>query len=190
MSANTTEFDRREFLKIVFGTLAATAVSGSAHASPILDDIPVSEPYRLELEGEYFFDPLHDWGQIVLPTWREKLAENYAFSTLTVDQQDGVICEALGVENFAEHPSFDRGDWLGSQIDIENLSLREAAMIGPYWPGIEIFEFLGWDEASRLGVEIIEGDHPGSTFMAAQFVGDVKVLNGEIANLGMNLVVL
>ena len=63
-------------------------------------------------------------------------------------------------------------------------------MIGPYWPGVEIFENLGWDKARILGVQIIEGDHPGSSFMAARFVGDVETLNREIAEFGMNLVVV
>ena len=182
--------NRRDFLKIVFGTVATTMVSGKLGVSPVAGDIPVFEAYRLELEGEYLFDPLHDWGQVVLPTWREKLEGNDNFSSLTVDQQDCVICEALGVDDFAEYPSFNREEWLGTQIDIEGLSMREAAMIGPYWPGVEIFEQLGWEQADTLGVQLIDGDHPGSSFMAAQFIGDVETLNPKIAEFGMNLTVV
>ena len=190
MSAENIEINRRDFLKIVFGTVAATLAPRGTGVFLVAEDIPVFEPYRLELEGEYLFDPLHDLGQVVLPTWREKLEGNDNFSYLTVDQQDCVIREALGVDDFAEYPSFDREEWLGTQIDIEDLSMREVAMIGPYWPGVEIFEQLGWEQADTLGVQLVEGDHPGSSFMAAQFIGDVETLNIKIAEFGMNLAVV
>ena len=125
MSARIIEINRRDFLKIVFGTVATTAILGKVGVSIATDNykMPVSEPYRLELEGEYFFDPLHDWDQVTLPTWRERLEDKYAFSSLTFNQQDEAICDALGLEDISDYSPFDREEWLSRQIDIEDLSM-------------------------------------------------------------------
>ena len=42
---------------------------------------------------------------------------------------------------------------------------------------MEFFESMDGDELDLLGVEIIEGDHPGSTYYAAELRGDVDAAN-------------
>jgi len=49
----------------------------------------------------------------------------------------------------------------------------------------EIFD----EDASRLGLELIDGDHPGSDFVGIAFRGNVTELNRELEQLGMNLII-
>jgi len=44
-------------------------------------------------------------------------------------------------------------------------------------------------DAFRLGLELIDGDHPGSDFVGIAFRGNVTELNRELEQLGMNLII-
>lgn len=50
---------------------------------------------------------------------------------------------------------------------------------------LEFFESMDGDELDLLGVEIIEGDHPGSTYYAAELRGDVDAANKVAINAGI-----
>lgn len=56
---------------------------------------------------------------------------------------------------------------------------------GPQGRALAFFESLPFATQQALGVEIIEGDHPGSTYFAAELRQDIESANREAANLGL-----
>jgi hypothetical protein len=69
------EITRRDFLKVVFATTTAAAVSGAVPLWPAdANDRPVSKPFNLTIDdSNYLVDPNFDYGSIRLPTHREHL---------------------------------------------------------------------------------------------------------------------
>jgi len=58
-----------------------------------------------------------------------------------------------------------------------------------YGPGIEIYEQMSREQARDLGLELVDGDHPGSSFVGVAYHGDIESLNEGLERLGMNLVI-
>ena len=85
-------------------------------------------------------------------------------------------------------PNFDYDD-VSADVDIDSLSDYQAAQYTPYNTGIEIFEYFSWDESRRLGLGLVEGDHPGSSFVGVAFNGEIGELNAALAAVGLNLIV-
>ena len=56
---------------------------------------------------------------------------------------------------------------------------------GPQGQAMDFFEGLDLDIRERLGVEIIEGDCPGSSYFAAELHSSIKSANRTAAALGM-----
>ena len=66
--------NRRDFIKFVFGTASAAAVSGALPLWPTTAIArPIAEPARLALDYDYLVDPDFDCFP-VLPTYREFLS--------------------------------------------------------------------------------------------------------------------
>jgi len=85
-------------------------------------------------------------------------------------------------------PEFDYGD-LPEDLDFDSLGDYQAAQYTPYGAGIEIFEHFGWDKSRRIGLGLVEGDHPGSSFVGVAFSGEIEELNAALAAAGLNLIV-
>ena len=74
--------------------------------------------------------------------------------------------------------------WLAERIDFDYVD---------YWPrsaGLQgealcFFENLGRDVRNALGVVIVEGDHPGSSYFAAELQNDIADANKQATLLGL-----
>ena len=47
------------------------------------------------------------------------------------------------------------------------------------------FDSLDFDTLDELGIKIVEGEYPGSTYYAAELMGDVEVANAVASRLGV-----
>jgi len=79
--------------------------------------------------------------------------------------------------------------WLDTKIEYEDLGAWQAAQFSPYKAGLDFYQHLSVEAADNLGLELVEGDHPGSSFVDVAFYGDVDELNRHIQRLGLNLIV-
>ena len=70
------ETSRRDFMKIVFATTTAVAVSGATTLWPETAlTRPISKPFNLALDdSSYLVDPSFDFSPVSLPTNRERLS--------------------------------------------------------------------------------------------------------------------
>ena len=50
----------------------------------------------------------------------------------------------------------------------------------------EYFEALDYETQDALGVDIIEGEHPGSTYYAAELRQDIDYANQVARDMGMD----
>lgn len=74
--------------------------------------------------------------------------------------------------------------WLDSEVDWMQME---------YWPtgwggqgkAMAFFEQLGRDVLNAIGVVIVEGEHPGSTYFAAELYADIAQANAATAQLGL-----
>lgn len=182
---------RRSFLKIIFETAPLAVLAASVPAALLWPtdarSRPVAEPYVLALDDEgYLIDPSYYDFPIELPT----RFEYYDLSSLTEQQQITVVAEEILGSSREEAMDLLQSGWFDEECEIEELSDRDGMAYTEYAPGIEIFEYLGAEEAEDLGFRFVEGDHPGSSFMGTQFLGDVEVLNQALLQRGHNLVVM
>ena len=198
---NTT-VSRRDFLKIVFGTASAAALT---HPLSLLwpeeaAARPLADPYILGLDDSgYLIDPAYDW-RTEYPPVREEVG----YDTCTLRGKLSVFEEQLGLDEMMKYTNKplsqwnrndlaeverDYNEWLDEPREPETLSFREGALRSPYWPGIEIYEQL-WQEIAALGLVYVEGDAPfGSSFCGVRYDGDLIDLNNALAKGGLNMVV-
>jgi hypothetical protein len=188
----STEISRRDFLKIVFASTSAVAVSGASALWP-LDALPrpVAEPVYLEIDGSgYIVDPRFDYCDLDVPTYRE-------YHSLVGFRKDELKGELQDIFDKIEHLVSDPDnwsideveEWLDASMDIADMGTWEGMRYTHYGPAIQIYEQMSRQDAYRLGLELIDGDHPGSDFVGIAFRGDVTKLNKELEQLGMNLVI-
>lgn len=199
---NTT-VSRRDFLKIVFSTASAAVLT---HPLSLLwpeEAIarPLEDPYVLERDDlGYLFDPDFDW-DTEYPTVRDELE----YDKLSLDEKLDVFEREIGLRwmmmDYANKPisewneddlagvEIDYDGWLNNPRDPEYMSFHELAMRSCYWPGVEIYNHLGDEKASALGLAYIEGDHPGSSFCAVHSAGDLANLNKALTKSGLNMLV-
>lgn len=204
---------RRDFLKVVFATIPATAVSG-----PLKNiwpsgafDRPVEEPYIISIDDSgYLYDPNFNYDDQQLPSgrehceydnksWDEKkyflemecdAAENYQI-THADEFSDGWNGEYTEAQYRSMEASIQ--DWLDEPIDIEELSMLEGMTYTEHWPVTEIMSGLSSKDADALMLAFVEGEHPGSSFAGVKYIGDISdlgILNNALAQKGMNLVVI
>jgi hypothetical protein len=201
---------RRELLRIIFKTAPAAALVAT---HPVLADallpqwpkekqhLNSHDPVLMALNGGYLIDPDFDYDALELPT----VAEYEHVSEMTDEQRLALylewhdeeaydlIVKALEVEELdeysVEHLSIldpHYVEWLNGSIDVEYMGPYQSAMHSEYWIGIELLEELG-SNATELGLCLVEGDHPGSSFCGVRFVGDPDVLNTQLYQRGINL---
>ena len=180
--------NRRDFIKFVFGTASAAAVSGVLPLWPTTAIArPIAEPARLALDYDYLVDPDFDCFP-VLPTYREFLSleglsghklrktlekEHERFEHLLKDPANWFVSEIK--------------DWLDSHIEPDDMSPWNAAQYTAYGAGILLYESLPFENTMELNLNLVEGDCPGSSFCGVHFSGDVEELNNGLRSLGINL---
>jgi hypothetical protein len=75
-------------------------------------------------------------------------------------------------------------NWLAEDVDWSQME---------YWPSgwtgqgkaLRFFEQLGREITDAIGVVIVEGDHPGSSYFAAELETDIEDANAATQNLGL-----
>ncbi len=187
------ELNRREFLKIVFASTSVVAVSGASTLWPS-DQLtrPVEEPVYLEVdEAGYIIDPRFDYCDLCPPTHREY------HSLVGLGKKDlraALTNEPGLIENLVVDPdnwSLEEIDgWLDEYVDLSEMGTWEGMKYTHYGPAIEIYQQMDHRIAGEIGLELVDGDHPGSDFVGIAFHGNIADLNSELERLGMNLIVL
>ena len=185
------ELTRRDFIKTVFATASLAAVSSATTLWPANSlSRPIAEPIYLTIEDGYIVDAGFDYCDLELPTFRE----HHSLVGLGPAQLKSELEKLFDdMEHLVEDPenwSIDEvKEWLDSPVELDNLGLWEAMKHTHYGPGIEIYEKLTREQVDELGIELVDGDHPGSNFMGVAFHGDINELNKVLDRLAMNLII-
>jgi len=179
----TMHMDRRDFIKIVFGTASMVLLQG---AKPLLAEElaerPVGAPYVLELDcGGYIMDANFSYEKFYLPTRREY----EGWDTLSRRERKDLIAERE-LEYFS---SAEILEWLDTPMEAEEFGGYEFARMGPYKTGISLLENMSPEDADQLGLYLVDGEHPGSSFLGVRFIGDLDELNTWFTRNGWNLVI-
>lgn len=162
---------RRDFLKIAFGTVSGAVLNNSALAN-LLPELAkhreIQPAYQLEIdESGYLYDAERT---IELPSYREMGRQ-----VLEVDD--------LPDQELLERIAQWCGVWEMEDFPLEVTDLDDPVDPGfacnygsPYWlaentewgAGIELYRQLEPGVAQDLGLVFVEGEHPGSTFIAVR----------------------
>jgi hypothetical protein len=182
------KINRRDFIKFVFGTASAAAVSGALPLWPTTAIArPIAESARLALDYDYLVDPGFDFCP-VLPSYRDFLSLN-GLSKRKLKEVLGE--ERWRFEHLLKNPAdwsvSEIKEWLDSHIEFDDMSPRNAAEYTEYGDGIRLYESLPFEDAMELNLNLVEGDCPGSNFCGVHFSGDVEELNNGLRSLGVNL---
>jgi len=186
------EISRRDFLKVIFTTTSAAAVSGVLpHWPAAALNRPVREPVVFADDGDgYLIDSSMEYYDFSLPTFREHLdleglgpkqlktrlkQEEWRFEHLISDSGNWNIDEVQ--------------EWLDSDVEVDDLSIREGMTYSPYGPPIEFYDQLPYADSEKIGLALIEGDHPGSSFAGIQLLNTPDDANRELQKLGINVIV-
>ena len=159
------EIDRRDFIKFVFGTASAVAVSGGSSIWPTEAlTRPIAEPAKLALDDyNYLVDPYFDYNP-QLPTYREFLSlENLTNSEL----KDALKDDTWRFEHHLKDPDdwsvHEIQGWLEESIDFDDMSPWGAAQYTEYGNGYAYRRFA-YEDARDLNLTLMEGEVPGSNF--------------------------
>ena len=186
------EINRRDFLKVIFTTTSAAAVSGVLPHWPAAElNRPVREPVVFADDGDgYLIDSSMKYYDFGLPTFREHLdleglgpkqlktrlkQEEWRFEHLISDSGNWNIDEVQ--------------EWLDSDVEVDDLSIREGMTYSPYGPPIEFYDQLPYADSEKIGLALIEGDHPGSSFAGIQLLNTPDDANRELQKLGINVII-
>lgn len=125
-----------------------------------------------------------------LPTHRQHLSlEGLEGKDLKLALDDQVY-EIEHLVSDPENWSLDEvEEWLETEIEFDDLGPWQAARLSPYNVGLEIYETISVEDAGNLGLCLVEGEHPGSSFTGVAFHGNLDELNHELERQGMNMVV-
>ena len=196
------EIDRRDFIGVIFGTVSTAALSGpTVNLWPAeAKDRPKAEPVVFLLDNGYIVEPDFDY-EANSPTVRENRYDGLStkealefFSDLIeasddwehLEKEIGKPCEKWSTAEVSILEDYFK-DELDEKEDPENFSFQASAENSEYSAGIRVLEELGDERAKELGLYLVEGDHPGSSFCGVAFEGEVEVLNLEFARRGLNL---
>jgi hypothetical protein len=197
------EIDRRDFISVIFGTVSTVALSGtlSDRWPTKAKKRPKAEPIVFHLENGYIVDPDFDY-EANWPTVREnrydclstahaidlfyELIGNHSETYDYLEKEIGKPAEKWSkaeltfLEDYFEEK-------LDEKEDPENFSFQASAKNSEYSAGIQVLERLGDKRAKELGLYLVEGDCPGSSFCGVAFDGDIEGLNLELVRRGLNL---
>ena len=196
------EIDRRDFIGIIFGTVSAAALAGpSSDLWPTkAKERLVTDPIIFHLNDGYIIDPDFDY-KANWPTIREN-----RYDGLSTEDQVSFLLEWLDddedLKDFEKSFGKPCDEWgkkelpaledaleglLDADEDPDYFSSLASAKHSEYSAGIEVLESLGDEEAKELGLYLVEGPHPGSSFCGVAFDGDLSELNQALAREGLNL---
>ena len=186
------EINRRDFLKVIFTTTSAAAVSGVlTHWPAAALNRPVREPVVFADDGYgYLIDSSMEYYDFGLPTFREYLnleglgAKQLKTRLKKEEWRFEHLISASGRWNIDEVQ-----EWLDSDVEFDDLSLREGMTYTPYGPPIEFYDQLPYADSEKIGLVLIEGDHPGSSFAGIQLLNTPDDANRELQKLGINVIV-
>ena len=189
------EIDRRDFIKFVFGTASAVAVSGGSSIWPTEAlTRPIAEPAKLALDDyNYLVDPYFDYNP-QLPTYREFLSlKNLSNSEL----KDALKDDTWRFEHHLKDPDnwsvHEIQGWLEESIDFDDMSPWNAAQYTEYGNGIRLYDALPNEDVRDLNLTLMEGEVPGSNFCGVRYDGDFEEdfdnLNRGLAGRGINLII-
>lgn len=163
----TTEISRRDFIKIAFGTVSAAVLSDPSLAQllpPGVADLPICPAYPIAIDPSgYLYDPTFDF---VLPSYREMLSKDLSLSGLPEEEQIRLFAEWLGIDD--PEKLYDYHLHLDDQVDPESCSPHWLAESSEWHTGLELYEQLDEGARERLGLFLVDGEHPGSDFMAVR----------------------
>ena len=186
------EINRRDFLKVIFTTTSAAAVSGVLPHWPVEAlSRPIMEPVEFAGDGYgYLIDPSMDYYDSTLPTFRELLGlEGLGPKQL----KDRLKEEEWRFEHLVSNPDDwsikEIQDWLDSDVEFDDMGLRQGMSYTPYGPPIEFYERTPYADAEKIGLCLIEGDTPGSSFAGVQLLSRPEDANRELQKLGINMIV-
>ena len=186
------EISRRDFLKIIFTTTSAAAVSGVLpHWPAAALNRPVREPVVFADDGYgYLIDSSMEYYDFGLPTFREHLGlkglgpKQLKTRLKQEESRFEHLISASGRWNIDEVQ-----EWLDSDVEFDDLSLREGMTYTPYGPPIEFYDQLPYADSEKIGLALIEGDHPGSSFAGIQLLNTPDDANRELQKLGINVII-
>ena len=189
------EIDRRDFIKFVFGTASAVAITGGSSIWPTEAlTRPIAEPAKLALDDyNYLVDPYFDYNP-QLPTYREFLSlENLSNSEL----KDALKDDTWRFDHHLKDPDnwsvHEIQGWLEESIDFDDMSPWNAAQYTEYGNGIRLYDALPNEDVRDLNLTLIEGEVPGSNFCGVRYDGDFEEdfdnLNRGLAGRGINLII-
>ena len=186
------EINRRDFLKVIFTTTSAAAVSGVLPHWPVEAlSRPIMEPVEFADDGYgYLIDPSMDYYDSTLPTFRELLG----LEELGPEQlKERLKEEEWRFEHLVSNPDEwnikEIQDWLDSDVEFDDMGLRQGMSYTPYGPPIEFYEGTPYADAEKIGLCLIEGDTPGSSFAGVQLLSRPEDANRELQKLGINMIV-
>jgi hypothetical protein len=185
------ELTRRDFLKAIFSTASAAAVSGALPLWPTEARArPTFNPIQLSIEDGYLVDSNFDYCEVCLPTHRELHSLLGLKGDALKVELESIFYEFEWVVADPDNWTVDElEEWLDTQVELDQLGAWEAMRYTQYGPAIELYERMSWANANELGLQLIEGEFPGSSFVGIAFHGDIAELNRDLQKLGMNLVV-
>ena len=188
------EIDRRDFIKIIFGTVSTAAISGpTADLWPTkAKKRPQADPIVFELRSGYIIDPDYDhdanWPTVrehrfdcppaeAIDHFHDLIGDNsetydYLEKEIGKPAKKWSKVDVPVLENYFEEE-------LNEKEDPDYLGFSASANYSEYRAGIEVLE--------ELGLYLVEGDHPGSSFCGVAFDGDTDKLNQALVHRGLNL---
>jgi hypothetical protein len=103
-----------------------------------------------------------------------------------LDDDDEGWAEWIRLEGAAGLPRLKKEaqTWLASAIEWGDLQWLPRNT-GAQGAALAFFESLPFDALKAIGVVIIEGDHPGSTYYAAELSSSIEQANAKVAELGL-----
>jgi hypothetical protein len=103
-----------------------------------------------------------------------------------LDDDDEGWAEWIRFEGAAGLPRLKKEaqTWLASAIEWEDLQWLPSNT-GAQGAALAFFESLPFATLKAIGVVIVEGDHPGSTYYAAELRGSIEQANVRVAELGL-----
>ena len=111
-------------------------------------------------------NPLFEFSPVSLPTNRERLSLEGLKPRALKKALDEQICEIESLVEDVNKWSLDEVKWwLDIEADVEDFGAWQVAGHSPYKDGIEIYQHLSHEDAKSLGLELVEGDTPGSSFV-------------------------
>ena len=80
-------------------------------------------------------------------------------------------------------------DYLSREVDPDELGMWEAISYNAYGLAVQLWEELDPELRSLLDLDLVEGEHPGSSFVGVEYLGSADTLNHALAKAGLNMVV-